>query len=125
MWSDSYPHQRGASRCPVISAGKNREIIFLYFFGDYAQREISYIPWVYFHPVPKYKGTPSLLFHRPILALRLELHHAGIDTVLFQERIGTALLRHCAFRQNNDLIRSRNGTHTVGNNHDCFILDQP
>ena len=67
----------------------------------------------------------TLLFHRPILALRLELHHAGIDTILFQKHIRTALLRHCSVRENNNLIRPGNGTHTVGDNHYRLILNQP
>ena len=41
MRSDSYPHQWGTCRRPVISAGEEREIIFLYFFGHYTQREIG------------------------------------------------------------------------------------
>ena len=73
-------------------ANYNREIP-----STYAIRLLSKVSPA-FISFPKYKGTSSLLFHRPILTLRLELHHAGIDTILFQERIRTALLRHCSFR---------------------------
>ena len=76
-------------------------------------------------PFLNINGISPLLFHRPILALRLELHHAGIDTILFQKHIRTALLRHCSVRENNNLIRPGNGTHTVGDNHYRLILNQP
>ena len=41
MRSDSYPHQWELAAALLSLPEKNREIIFLYFFGDYTQQEIG------------------------------------------------------------------------------------
>ena len=71
----------------------------------------------------KSKPDITFLFHYPILALSLEFHHMCINTILFQKHIGIPLFRHGTVRENNDLIRSRSGTHTVGDNHKSTIAD--
>ena len=41
MRSDSYPHQWGTCRRPVISAGEKAGNYFPLLFGDYTQQEIG------------------------------------------------------------------------------------
>ena len=65
-----------------------------------------------------------MLLNLPVLAARLQVDHVGLDTVLTVELVGSALLGDDAAREDDDLIRAGNGTHTVGNHQHRFILDQ-
>ena len=61
----------------------------------------------------------------PILALVLQLDHAGINAFLFHQLLRRSLFRHSSVFQNDDLIRSCYCPHAMCYHHHGFIPDQP
>lgn len=60
----------------------------------------------------------------PALALGLELHHVGEDTVFLQQLCGRTLLGYCTILEHHDLVRAGDSAHPVGDNEDSLVLNK-
>ena len=65
-----------------------------------------------------------LLFQFPVLAFRLQFHHAGIDSVLLQQFLRRAFFCHRAVCKHHNLIGAGHSAHPVGDHQYGLISDQ-
>ena len=70
-------------------------------------------------------GTKIEALHFPVLGDELLPCHAAVDAVACSKLLRAALLCDDTVLKDHDVVCIGDGSHPVGDDHDCLVFDQP